>query len=325
MPIEKQFMKKVREKISDSAQKVLLYELLPPSCDIQESCLNAYIECAIELLNDCPQMIDAVNIPDVRKDETSQNNRNQNYISKLEPSLFAHMLRQASHNHLEIILNHCTVCAPWSDQIEWLDLVIKNHEIENLILVGGSSSKIDYPGPSVLEFSNYVQQKYKQEIYYGGITIQTRRCDKKNQDEPIRILTKSQHGFEFFTSQVVYEAKSMKSLLRDYADLCKNNEALPKRIFLSFAPISTRNDLEFLRWLGVIVPETVEKELFKADIGIGWRSIKIASNILDEILNFMSKENINIPLGLNIEHITRHNFELSQKFVEKLGKIYFSS
>ncbi len=77
-----------------------------------------------------------------------------------------------------------------------------------------------------------------------------------------------------------------------------------------------------MRWLGVSIPQKIEQELFKADIGIGWRSIRMAVNILQELLVYMHEEQINVPLGLNIEHITRHNFELSLEFINRLGKIY---
>ena len=84
-------MKILSNKIQDIHQGVLLYELLPPSHDIEGSSLEAYIQCAIELLDDCPIKIDAVNIPDIRKDPNDPNNHNkQNYTSKLNPGLFAH-------------------------------------------------------------------------------------------------------------------------------------------------------------------------------------------------------------------------------------------
>ena len=305
----------------DYTHPVIFYELLPPN-NTETISLDAYIDCAIDLLTTTEIMIDAVNIPEIREDDNNSTKRTQVYMPKMNPWVFANMLEKASYNHLEVILNHCTVYEPWAEQQRWLNTSTQQHNIRNVILVGGSSSQIQYPGPSVLEVGDYIQTHYQQEILCGGITLQTRRFHDQEKDEPFRLLTKSEHGLAFFTSQIIYEPISIKLLLRDYGHLCKERGVAPKRIFLSFAPISTLKDLEFLRWLGVSVPKAVEQELFKANIGIGWRSTKTAINILQEILNFMHKENLNVPLGLNIEHITRHNFELSLEFIERLGKLY---
>ncbi len=316
-------MKNLRDKIFDPKYPVILYELLPPANhDSSTSSLDAYIECAIDLLTSTPIAIDAVNIPEIREEDHSTSKRTKMYVPKMNPGVFAKKLEKASYSHVEVILNHCTVYEPWKKQKLWLDSVITEHNINAIILVGGSCAKTKYPGPSVVEMGDYILKKYQNNMLCGGITIPTRRCHDQENDEPYRLYTKGLHGMDFFTTQIIYEPISIKLLLRDYAKVCHERKVDPKRIFLSFAPVSTNKDLEFLRWLGVSIPKTVENELFKADIGIGWRSTKTAVNILQEILNFMVEEDIHVPLGLNIEHITRHNFELSLEFVERLGKLY---
>lgn len=314
-------MKNLRDKILDSSQPVIFYELLPPNTQ-ETAHLDAYIECAIDLLTSSRIKIDAVNIPEIREEEYKATEHTETYVPKMDPGAFATMLEQAAFQHIEVVLNHCTVYEPLDVQKQWMELVTKRYKINVLILVGGGSSQITYPGPSVLEMSDYIQTHYQRDFFCGGITIQTRRSRDKEKDEPFRLVSKCQHHLEFFTSQIIYEPVSIKLLLRDYANICLQQGIAPKRIFLSFAPISKKKDLDFLRWLGVSIPKTVEHELFKADIGIGWRSAKIAVNILQEILHFMQEENIQVPLGLNIEHITKHNFELSFEFIIRLGELY---
>lgn len=314
-------MKNLRDKIFDYKHPVIFYELLPPSNN-DEANMDAYIECAVDLLTSTPIIIDAVNIPEIREEDHNSSKRTQKFVPKMSPGIFAKMLEKASYNNIEVILNHCTVYESWKEQKKWIDAVTKQHQINALILVGGSSSKIKYPGPSVFEVGDFIQNHFSKELICGGITIPTRRYHDQENDEPFRLYTKGMHGIDFFTSQIIYEPISIKLLLRDYDQVCQERGIQPKRIFLSFAPISTRKDLEFLRWLGVSVPKTVEQELFKAEIGIGWRSTKIAVNVFQEILHFMREENIQVPLGLNIEHITRHNFELSLEFINRLGKLY---
>ncbi|MBX3709962.1 MAG: hypothetical protein KIT56_08560 [Gammaproteobacteria bacterium] len=315
-------MKNLRNKIVNPSFPVIFYELLPPSHTIGEESLDAYIDCAIDLLMSSPIAIDAVNIPEIREENHKEIKRTESYMPKMNPALFAQMLEKASYEHLDVVLNHCTVYEPWEEQLKWLETITYQHNIRTCILVGGTTSKISYPGPDLIEMSDYIQVHHQQDLFCGGITIQTRRYNDQNKDEPYRLLRKSKHGLAFFTSQIIYEPLSIKLLLKDYANICRQQEISPSRIFLSFAPISTHKDLDFLRWLGVIVPKSIERELFKADIGIGWRSAKVAVNIFQEILNYMHDEEIYIPLGINVEHITLHNFELSLEFIERLGKLY---
>ncbi|MDX1837229.1 hypothetical protein DIZ81_06755 [Legionella taurinensis] len=314
-------MKTLRDKIMEASQPVIFYELLPPTGE-KAANTDAYIDCAIDLLTSTPVNIDGVNIPEIR-DENKGEQRTDEFVPKMDPRHFAERLEQAYRN-INVVLNHCTVYEGWEEQKAWLEHSANQTNLRALILVGGSSSKIDYIGPSVIEMLQYIRTHYTKDLFCGGITIQTRRSHDAVRDEPHRLLAKSLNGMEFFTSQIIYDPISMKFLLRDYAYACREEGIEPKRIFLSFAPVSSHKDLHFLRWLGVFIPKTVEDELFKADIGIGWRSLKIATNNLLEILQFMHKEKIQVPLGLNIEHVSRHNFELSLEFVERLGDLYYS-
>ncbi len=310
-------MNTLRDKIIDPVCPVILYELISPS-SIDPARVDAYTECAIDLLTSASIKIDAVNIPEIRDEETKGSSTPSHYLSKMDSGEFAQILENALYKHTDVVLNHCTVYEPLDEQLKWVEASVQHH-IHNLVLVGGSSSKIKYPGPSVLDMGHYIQHHYQPtKLFCGGITIQSRHA------EPARLLAKGANGIEFFTSQIIYDAESVKALLKEYAHVCREQGVLPKRIFLSFAPISTHGDLNFLRWLGVTISSAIEKELFRADIGVGWRSAKVCAHILRDILSFMQQENINVPIGLNIEHITRHNFELSLTLIERLGALYQS-
>lgn len=313
-------MKRLREKIIQSDRPVILYELIPPSKKLKQTDIHAYAQCAVELLDSTSLIIDGINIPDIR-DEERRTPKINTFVSKTDSRLFAKKLQASSLKHLDIVINRCSVYEEWPEHNLWLENTFKNFDIDNLILVGGESHKIKYVGPSVIEMIQSIKQNH-QSFFCGGITIPSRRAEDPTKDEPYRLIEKGLNGLEFFTSQVNYEPYKIQSLLKDYYQLCTERKIKPKRIFLSFAPISSRKDLEFLRWLGVFIPDSVENILFEADIGIGWRSMKIAKVILHKILAFVHDENICVPLGLNVEHISRHNFELSKEFIEELGSIY---
>ncbi|WED43133.1 hypothetical protein [Legionella cardiaca] len=313
--------KTLKEKIVDNSSPVIFYELLPPP-NGKPIAVDAYIECAIDLLSHLPITIDAVNIPEIHSDEKGDGNQRKN-VPKIDPVAFAKIIREKTEKKFNVVLNHSTVYHPLTEEIDWINAASHSHGSPTIILVGGSSSKINYPGPSVLEMANYIQEHCKnKDIFCGGITIQSRRSSEATQDEPFRIYKKSLAGMNFFTTQIIYDAMSIKLLLRDYDLFCKKHDIEPKRIFLSFAPISTRKDLDFLRWLGVQISKETERELFKTSLGIGWRSMKVAALLLHEILHFIREKNIVVPLGLNIEHITCHNFELSLGFIKQLGQQY---
>ena len=51
-------------------------------------------------------------------------------------------------------------------------------------------------------------------------------------------------------------------------------------------------------------------------------SLKIATEILEDILQNNEKEKIIVPVGLNVEHIMSYNFQYSINMLQELSKIY---
>ncbi len=315
-------MSKLHEKITDSAHPIIFYELTPPTRDINKAGIQAYVECAAELVTSTSYPIDAFNLPEIHS-EKRNGDRVLQYQYKMDPRELALQLRAVVANDIDVTINRCTVREHLAGQEEWLNQTSNKFAIKNLILVGGESSQVSYLGPSIPEMLQLIQSKYQQKFFCGGITIPTRRKPNTTIDEPLRLYQKAKSGIDFFTSQVLYDADGMQKLLKDYHDLCVQKNVLPKRIFLSFAPVSSQRDIDFLKWLGVVIPKTIEDRLLKASIGIGWRSIQVAKEILNEILQFVAAESISVPLGLNIEHITHHNFEISKELIEQLGSVYY--
>lgn len=320
-------MNTIHSKILNNNQPVIFFELLPPTQgdgnNDNDSFLKNYAHTAVELLTSTSIAIDAINIPEIH-DEPNGHLRPSPYLPKIEPRELAQQIQLVSNFQFDIILNRGTVYYPAKEQEKWLEETIHDYKINTLILVGGGKSSISYPGPSVTEMAKYISEHYGKNYLSGGIAIQHRRKAIEEEDEPYRMIAKSEPGIQFFTTQIIYDATSMKELISDYYTLCRTLEKEPKRLFLSFAPISNEKDVDFLRWLGVQIPDSVVKNLLKSNIGIGWRSLKNATAELCDILDFVQKHNIKVPLGLNIEHITPRNFDLSQMFVDELGRNYYS-
>jgi 5,10-methylenetetrahydrofolate reductase len=303
------FAQKIRNK-----QKVILYELLPPPSHLSEVDLDTSISLFAKMLKKFP--IDGINIPEVRE-EVRSGARSGTTVVKLEPREVCRYLQKYGIN--DLIINRPIVYLPWKEQQQWLTETYTKYGIHNFVFVGGESHTVNYPGLPVTEAVKKVTQQFHsqfQDILIGGITIPTR----KNEAE--RVSQKSIAGVEYFTTQILYETGAIKNLLKQYWELCQKEHMIPKTILLSFAPITMVRDIELLDWLGVGIPQETREKLTTGWLGMGWRSMQICQDNLEDILDFVKKNNISVPIGLNVEHVSLHNFETSFDLLAKLSDNY---
>ncbi len=89
---------------------------------------------------------------------------------------------------------------------------------------------------------------------------------------------------------------------------------------MSFTPVSDRDDIEFLRWLGVNIGQDTERELVA-----GGQSRLAESSVELAVANWQriraEKGSYGgIPVGLNLEYISRHNLdnavEMGRRLIE---------
>ncbi len=188
-----------------------------------------------------------------------------------------------------------------------------------MIIVGGESSKVDYPGPSVNEMLQTIARRYNSnggDIFCGGIAIPSRKDESKN------LIRKSEHGSEFFTTQVLYNAENIIKMINNYQSRCNELDTFPRRILLSFAPVSSQKNIEFLKWLGVEIPDDTERYLKGRPGSMTERSLDVAVEVLNEVLDFITVNNLKVPVGLNVEHIMSYNFQSSVEMLQELARIY---
>ena len=301
-----------RDKVRKPKRPVVAYEILPPR--EKDGTLNSYAERISSLLSQTH--IDAINIPEVHE-ENARGLRPVKNLERAEAREFGRLLQD--NVGIEAIVNRVTVHNDLDYQKSWIKETFYDYDIENLILVGGESSDIKYPGPSVNETSEYITRDLNAgrfDFFCGGITIPSRKI------ESVRLLKKGSNGIEFFTYQVLYDGKKIKKMLKYYDDVCKENNVLPRRILLSFAPVSSKKTIDFLKWLGVQIPSQTEKRLTNKKTSMSDESLEIASDILKGILNNNEKLGITVPIGLNVEHIMSYNFQSSINMLQELSKIY---
>ncbi len=303
---------RIRDKIKKPRRPVVAYEILPPR--EEDGTLNSYAETISSLLSQTH--IDAINIPEVH-DEIERGERPVSNQKRGEPREFGMLLQDIVG--VEAIVNRVSVHKPHNEQMRWIEETYKKYEIENLIIVGGESSKKKYPGPTVNETLDAITKKLNDNscnILCGGISIPSRSSESKN------LIDKSSYGSEFFTTQVIYDSSNVNKMISNYQKRCDELKTFPRRLLLSFAPVSSQRNINFLKWLGVEIPEDTERYLNGRPGSMKERSLDVAIEVFNEILSHINKNNLHVPVGLNVEHIMSYNFQSSVEMLQELAKIY---
>jgi len=303
---------RIRDKIKKPQRPVVAYEILPPR--EKDGTLNSYAETISSLLSQTH--IDAINIPEVH-DEAGRGDRPIANYKRGEPREFGRLLQDIVG--IEAIINRVVVHDDYDTQMKWFEETNKVYEIENMIIVGGESSNVEYPGPTVnqtLEAISNIYNKDRKDIFCGGIAIPSRKEESKN------LIKKSKNGSEFFTTQVLYDSDNIIKMMNNYQERCNDLNTFPRRILLSFAPVSSQKNIEFLKWLGVEIPKDTEKYLQGRPGSMKERSLDVAIEVLNEILLNIEENNLKVPVGLNVEHIMSYNFQSSVEMLQELARIY---
>jgi len=288
---------------------VVVYEILSPR--EKDGTLNSYAENISSLL--AQTHIDAINIPEVR-DESGRGERPVKNQLRAEPREFGKLLQDIVG--IESIVNRVVVHQTLEKEMVWFEETYNKYEIENLITVGGESRNITYPGPSVNEALEAIKQNLTLDVLCGGISIPSREKESR------KLIEKSKNGSEFFTTQVLYDSSKIIEMISHYQKRCDEQNTFPRRLLLSFAPVSSKKNIKFLKWLGVDIPTDTEKYLNENDQIMTERSMEIAINVLNETLTFLNENKIVVPIGLNVEHIMSYNFQASIEMLQELARIY---
>ena len=120
-------------------------------------------------------------------------------------------------------------------------------------------------------------------------------------NENQNMLRKIDAGAEWFVTQGVFAREPIIKLLRDYGDLCRERGITPKKVVLTFAPCGRPKTMTFVKWLGMYVPEDVEKRIFEAE-----NPVKESMTFLRETLEYILEQthNTGVPIGINVESLS---------------------
>lgn len=296
----------LKDKILDPSMSVTFFEMVPPTAEKPGA-----MESALAEARKVRHLVDAVNLPEIRN-ESRGSPRTMKFVPRVEPRVLGDRLRRELG--VELVLNRVVVYE--KDQMSWFRQSHAQFGVDHVILVGGESDEVKYPGPSVLETAQQVRAAGLP-ISLGGISIPSRLHEAE------RVRRKNAAGLGFFTTQVLFDSN-------DIVWLIQRLNGLEARIFLSFAPVSHPRDLEFLRWLGADIPGDLDKFLLRghaagdgspaAHESFFERSLNLAQRILMDVFDNLPPDPP--PLGLNIEHINQRNLAGAVRMVERLGELY---
>jgi len=287
----------------------LVFEPVPPGARASPARSEAHLRELVDLVQGLPR-IDAVNIPEL----VDENHDGRPYYRSGDPRRFAREL--VDRTGAEIIVNKVVAHMASGRALETWARETIDRGIRHLVLVGGSSRYIPYPGPSVAE-ANRVCRPILDGAngHLGNIAIPQRT------GEPHRMVLKIRSGATFFTTQIVFDAEAAVRMVREYGRLCGESGIDPAPVLLSVAPIADDGDAQFVRWLGADISDAAERAILNGDdAGAGARSIDRALSVWRTVRDATPPTGPRVPLGLNVEQISQRHLGIAGEMVRAFAK-----
>lgn len=290
----------LQQKFADPHRSVCFVGTTPPKASTEDMQMQEIAERLLSRLQTLEY--DGLIVYDIQ-DESSRIDtpRPFPYMETRDPREYSSLLGNLSQR--PIITYKSVAQKDKADFDSWLEDAWNEFGIRNLVLVGSPSSE----GEIKLSLNDaYAALKeHEKPFHLGGVTIAERHAVKRNEHQ--RLLAKSGNGCEFFISQAVYNTQATIDLLTSYARSCREQGETPKRIILTFTPCGSAKTLEFMKWLGISVPEATGYRILDAENPLA-ESIRICQNNLEQILEACLP--LGLPIGLNIESLTNRKAEI---------------
>ena len=223
--------------------------------------------------------------------------------------------------HIDALVNK--VVAHIEDYEKFVEWIKETHSlgISNLIFVGGNTRHHRYPGPSVSE-ANVIARRlweefHEEEITIGNISLPERR------DEAKRMLFKTLAGAEFFTTQLLFDSTQEVNILTEYYRQCTVAGVKPATVLFSFGPVRSIADLNLLDFLAVELPDQAKDYILENnDLSeASKRSTFNSLRVYGEILSAIEDRGIKVPIGVNVEQLTKSNLQSSLTMLENFEKV----
>jgi len=274
----------------------LFFEPVPPSSRAKAARAEQEIAAVAALVAELPR-VDALDVPEL----VDENHEGRPLYRTADPREYARQL--AARTSREVVVNKVVAHLGSPEALERWTADTVRMGLRHVVLVGGTSRYIPYPGPAVTEADRICRPILERAGgLVGNITIPQRG------GEPHRMLSKTRAGAAFFTTQIVFDADQAFGMVRQYDLLCRQASLAPVPVLLSIAPLIDEQDAEFVRWLGADVPESVERAILESDDGQSIRrSVERSLEVWSSVERRAREAGVEVPLGVNVEQISaRH-------------------
>ncbi len=282
----------------------LFFEPVPPSVRARATRAAAEVDAVVELVRGIPR-IDAIDVPEL----VDENHEGRPLYRTSDPREYGRQL--AERTGREVVVNKVVAHLDSPEAIErWTSESVRLG-IRHVVLVGGTSRYIPYPGPAVTEANRICRPIVERAGgLVGNITIPQR------DGEPHRMVSKTRAGAAFFTTQIVFDAESTFRMIQQYDLVCRQASLAPVPVLLSVAPLVDDQDAEFVRWLGADVPESVERAILEGDDGDAVRrSVDGALALWTTVSERARSAGVEVPLGVNVEQISARHLGDARTFL----------
>mmetsp|Transcript_10197 Transcript_10197/g.15613 ORF Transcript_10197/g.15613 Transcript_10197/m.15613 type:complete len:322 (-) Transcript_10197:145-1110(-) len=228
----------------------------------------------------------------------------------MDSSAYAALLARSSGK--QCLVYKCIADAQFDD---WIQKAQQEHGHSTINLVGRASSQGDYQGPTMSQAMAKVHNSNNSKLHFGCVCIAERHTleaaqarNKSYPTEHANMVRKIDAGCEWFVSQAIYDTEPTIRLLKDYAALCRERGIVkPKKVILTFAPVSRQKTINFMKWLGVRIPEEAEQYILQAEKPVD-ASVDFLCRALQTILKECS--GIGVPLGISCESVSIFKSEI---------------
>lgn len=292
------------------ARRPLLFEPVPPSARSSPHRAEAMVAELVRTLG-AVERLDAIDVPEL----IDENHDGRPYYRSGDTRAFARRVAEAIHR--EVVVNKVVAHLPSSDAVAGWAQESVQRGVRNVVLVGGSSRYIPYPGPSVIDADRIARSAIEAAGgLLGNIAIPQRT------GEAHRMLTKTRSGARFFTTQIVFDAESVLRMLREYDLLCRQAGLSPAAVVLSVAPIADEGDAEFVRWLGADIPEAAERTILGGDEALAsQRSIERALSVFREVRDGAARLGLEVSVGVNVEQISQRHLASAGEMLAAFARL----
>ncbi len=287
----------------------LFFEPVPPMGRSPAARVTERVEAIACLVREVPRL-DALDVPEL----VDENHEGRPRYRSGDIRPFAVRLQEATER--PAVINRIVAHVASAPELERWATETTALGLRHVVLVGGASRFIPYPGPSVADANRLCRPIFRDAGgSIGNIAIPQRV------GEPHRMLSKTRVGASFFTTQILFDGDRAVDLVRQYAYLCRQASIPPATVLLGFAPVADDQDVEFVRWLGAEIPETIEQMLLEEDEAeVLRRSEARAIALWETVRATVAREELEVPLGVNVEQVSSRHLDAAAHLLREFAR-----